>query len=783
MGKTIEELFKTKQLPEGKTAAEKYEIRNSKDIILRSSTGAMDLPFKIAQVARKNISSRLRETRLEEETTGLRIISKLGAPIIYGTDIFKLSTQKTEMVTEMKNSVNTNNASNDSGILGNLFEKGKTKGLELLSKIGVQLPKKLIPTRISLNEDFKKGKEPDTMTTLAKIKKDGAGNLVGKLLAQNAKGTPKQIANNVLGAGIGLLKGEIKKKLFGAAKQAAQNLAKKGDSEVQYDSSAKYSDTINPYDEDYFKRNDLSSVLVAKDTKFGADDTVKKKVDELVPRSKDPINVSKNPFAKLQDKLKDVKGKAEEKLSEAKKQGQQAIASGKKIGDTKNGPTNLTDAKIKYSETVDETADEIKLRNDLSSKLEALNTAVTEMKNEPNTGPKRKQTYSSFKNIKAKTLSTQFGIDKKDFLNEKTPYDNTSLKLKDNTNLDDYDFITFKFHSISQKRSANFRATLTGVSENISPSWDSAKFIGSPFNYYTYSGIERSLTFSFKVYALSPKEHISNWQRLNFLTDLTYPQKFIVGGTFTPTFIKITIGNLYKEQECFIESLSYTFDDNVGWNIGSPTSVGISDKAKFKIDGEVTSIDNYKLPSIIDVTCTVKLVESKVSVFAKNYYGFDKLPRLKGKDGKGITSETTSDAEVVSNSNNTAVLELLEVEDTNPQPKENTTAQNAAQSSPGSESSTEKKPSVENSSTATAQTKKPINYRIEASNNGDGFTGRVYADGVSIFKQDYVSTFSHFSDKEYKGADGVKETLKFNAKHFGFYSENGKYYEKSDNIN
>lgn len=64
MGKTIEELFKTKQLPEGKTAAEKYEIRNSKDIILRSSTGAMDLPFKITQIARRNISSRLKPSFL-----------------------------------------------------------------------------------------------------------------------------------------------------------------------------------------------------------------------------------------------------------------------------------------------------------------------------------------------------------------------------------------------------------------------------------------------------------------------------------------------------------------------------------------------------------------------------------------------------------------------------------------------------------------------------------------------------------------------------------------------
>ena len=105
------------------------------------------------------------------------------------------------------------------------------------------------------------------MITLAEIKKDAAGNLVGKLLAKNAKGTPKQIGNQVLGAGIDLLKKEVKKKLFGAPKQGAQNLASKSEGEVQYDSTSKYSDTVQPTLEDDFvsERNDLSSLLKMRD--------------------------------------------------------------------------------------------------------------------------------------------------------------------------------------------------------------------------------------------------------------------------------------------------------------------------------------------------------------------------------------------------------------------------------------------------------------------------------------------------------------------------------------
>ena len=50
MARTIEELFKTKVLADGKTAEKKYDIRNSKELPLSSATGAMGLPFKAAQI-------------------------------------------------------------------------------------------------------------------------------------------------------------------------------------------------------------------------------------------------------------------------------------------------------------------------------------------------------------------------------------------------------------------------------------------------------------------------------------------------------------------------------------------------------------------------------------------------------------------------------------------------------------------------------------------------------------------------------------------------------------
>lgn len=744
MGKALIDLFKTKQLADGKTAAEKYEVRNSKDIELRSSTGAMNLPFKGVQLLRNNLSSRTKETRLEEEVTGLRIISKLAGPIIYGTDIFKLSTQKTEMVSVMKDSVNPNNSA-DSGLLGNAFEKGKAKGLELLNKIGVQLPTKLIPTRIFLNQEFKAGKEPDTMVTLAKIKGDGAGNLAGKFLAQNAKGTPKQIGNQVLGGGINLLKGEVKKKLFGAPKQGAQNLAKKGENDVQYDSTARYSDTVNPLDADYLKRNDLSSILVAQDSTTSTTNSADKPLSATAGDSKASVNTSKNPFAKLGEKIGDVKKQGEQKLSQAKKVGQQEVSAGKKIGDTKSGGSSTgADSIIKYSDTVDETQDDVKLRNDLSTILTAKNAAESEtpdkkkqidaikgnagalnVKQNPfakssdkvksaekdtkgglqsgrksgqqsiSDGTKKigdvsetangdvitysstvdeaqddvklrndlstklealvkassavssaggtisglsradvqKNMYSSLKNNKTgkegKTLKTRYGIessDKLDFLNEKTVYTltdknskNGKLLLSDGTLLDDADFITLKFKSIYTGETANFRATVTGISETVSPSWDTAKFLGSPFNYYTYSSIDRSVSFNFKLYSTTPTQHIACWQRLNFLTGLAYPQGYS-GPYAVPPFVAFTLGSLYKGKPTYIESLSYTMDDNAGWEIGS-----IDTPEKVTVNGKEVSMKDYKLPIVVDVSITLKLLESKGTTDGQKFYGFDKL--------------------------------------------------------------------------------------------------------------------------------------------------------------
>ena len=99
---TIEELFKTKKLISGQTAEQQYDIRNTADIKRTPYNVLMRPSFKIAEIARRNLSSRLGETKLEAEVTGLRILASTTSPIIYGTDILKFAKKTRGIVEDMK---------------------------------------------------------------------------------------------------------------------------------------------------------------------------------------------------------------------------------------------------------------------------------------------------------------------------------------------------------------------------------------------------------------------------------------------------------------------------------------------------------------------------------------------------------------------------------------------------------------------------------------------------------------------------------------------------------
>jgi hypothetical protein len=144
--------------------------------------------------------------------------------------------------------------------------------------------------------------------------------------------------------------------------------------------------------------------------------------------------------------------------------------------------------------------------------------------------------------------------------------------------------------------------TVTGLSEDIEPNWNTYKYVGSPFNTYRYSGVERSIKFDLKLYA-TDAAHLTNLKKnLNKLRETAFPDKYITeiksGGKtitngFNPNLVTLTISGYYAKLFGFVDGLNISVDDEVPW----PT------------DSDFDGVTSPTHPSIISVSISMKIIE------------------------------------------------------------------------------------------------------------------------------------------------------------------------------
>ena len=190
-------------------------------------------------------------------------------------------------------------------------------------------------------------------------------------------------------------------------------------------------------------------------------------------------------------------------------------------------------------------------------------------------------------------LYTKFGLGPGDSINLLSPSDEYTLddnnafaKVGDKVL---YDFIPVWMKKVGSSKPIMFRALLSGLTENVSPSWNTSKFVGNPYNFYTFDSIERSVSFNLKLYCNNPAELTINWEKITKITQMTYPS---VGAQFANApIMRFRIGDIYNNKTGFIESLTYTIPDDSNW----------------ETDG-----DSGWLPKIIDVAIGIKLLNQLV---------------------------------------------------------------------------------------------------------------------------------------------------------------------------
>lgn len=112
-----------------------------------------------------------------------------------------------------------------------------------------------------------------------------------------------------------------------------------------------------------------------------------------------------------------------------------------------------------------------------------------------------------------------------------------------------------------------FRATIGSISDSFAANWTPVTMLGRADANQHYGGYSRDLSLDFMVYATDRDELKPIWRKLNALAGYTAPiynNDFSLGAPW----MRITIGDLFRQQPVVLTSLSYTLvDGDTTWEI------------------------------------------------------------------------------------------------------------------------------------------------------------------------------------------------------------------------
>ena len=586
---TLKELFKTKELPSqgGKTAEEAYAIQNSKDIKISTSDPLVNSTgFVAANLLRKTLGVRGSETLLEQEVVGARIIRGLSIPVLYGSDLPRLTLRTTPLLDDMKSAAN--GSEGDGGLIG-----GAISGATAAVSKFLGIPQAIIPTRVhqysetgGLNAFDRKKETQNTMIELAKIKQSGEGSLLGKFLKDGGGGNLKTIGKQAIGGLISLAKDKIRGKLFGDRSTTGFNTA--GMSTDGSNISFNYGSLDNPIGitispDKITGNSDVKGLMYSKTFNFSIKDSepgvlnfidgdeleggLASKTPTLVKRRMQVPAIMNLPAGEYELPLYSTLYNTIQRND---------------INNAVNSDGTLVETEKLTFPTIEEIIDEgeensaILGENGIEKYSDKIELTI------------ERDRISPIVERDEKITLLKLGIE--------TTKDTINQLAVGSESEDDYAPLIFKAVGGD---SIQFRATIDGLSETFSPSWDSNKFAGNPFSYHTYTGIERSVGFNFKIFSLNLDEHKIAWDKLNELTALVYPLGYNSNSSIKPPFLQFTLGDLYKKKYSFLDSLSYTFDDTTPWEIDEK---------------------GYRLPTMISVSVGLKFLESRGNTSGKKFY-------------------------------------------------------------------------------------------------------------------------------------------------------------------
>jgi len=162
------------------------------------------------------------------------------------------------------------------------------------------------------------------------------------------------------------------------------------------------------------------------------------------------------------------------------------------------------------------------------------------------------------------------------------------------------DIIKFMFTTTGANQTSNnvhFRAFLSSLRQTVTPEFNEQRYIGRTERFVTYGGVKRAVSLKFHIAAFSQSEINTAWLRVNYLTGLAFPTGVSSSGFMIPPLFKITVGNIYDNQPCYINTLEFNMLD---------------ESTTFDIDAEVSQV--------IEVTMQLTLLEKTTQLYDSPFY-------------------------------------------------------------------------------------------------------------------------------------------------------------------
>ena len=184
---------------------------------------------------------------------------------------------------------------------------------------------------------------------------------------------------------------------------------------------------------------------------------------------------------------------------------------------------------------------------------------------------------------------------------------------RDNNN-NTNDIIKFAFECIDNDNSAQsyaliFRAFLEGaITDSNQASYNEFKYLGRGETFRTYQGFNRSIGFTFKMFAQSRQELLPMYQKLNHLMSQVYPDYSPAYNLMRGNVVRLTIGDYLYRVPGFLDSINITIDNsNTPWEIVLNQYINLG----------VEEDDVRQLPHIVTIQCNflpiMDLLPRKVS--------------------------------------------------------------------------------------------------------------------------------------------------------------------------